>query len=101
MAESKEKRRRVGRARTRHAAFGRRRLRLVWLLAAVGLAVYLYYRPIASYLDTRNQLAQEFAAVPTIIAARGAAQSPTKIEASHFIVVVLFTRRQHTHRHSE
>ena len=64
MAESKERRKR---ARTARAAFGRRRLlRLVWLLAAVGLAVYLYYRPIASYLDTRNQLAAERAEVETL-----------------------------------
>ena len=66
MAEAKEKRGRVGRARTRRAAFGRRRLRLVWLLAAVGLAVYLYYRPIASYLDTRNELASERTEVETL-----------------------------------
>ena len=63
MADSKERRKR---ARTRRAAFGRRRLRLVWLLAAVGLSVYLYYRPIASYLDTRNELASERTEVETL-----------------------------------
>jgi len=44
----------------------RRQLRLVWLVALVGVAVYLYYRPIASYLDTRNQLAAERAEVETL-----------------------------------
>ena len=38
---------------------------MLWLLAAVGLAVYLYYRPIASYVDTRNELAAERAEVET------------------------------------
>jgi hypothetical protein len=46
--------------------FGRRRLRVLWLLAAVGLAVYLYYRPIASYLDTRDELAAGHAEVETL-----------------------------------
>jgi cell division protein FtsB len=44
----------------------RRRLRLVWLLALVGVAVYLYYRPLASYLETRNDLATRRAEVETL-----------------------------------
>jgi cell division protein FtsB len=44
----------------------RRRLRLVWLLAAVGVAAYLYYQPIASYLETRESLAAERAEVETL-----------------------------------
>ena len=71
MAEAKERRKRAGRGRTRRAAFGRRRLRLVWLLAAVGLAVYLYYRPIASYLETRDQLATSRADVETLRLVKG------------------------------
>ena len=35
---------------------GRRRLRLLWFVAIAGIAVYLYYRPITSYLETRNEL---------------------------------------------
>ena len=62
----KERRKSDGRARTRRAVFGRRRLRLLWLLAAIGLAVYLYYRPIASYVDTRNELAAERTEVETL-----------------------------------
>jgi len=38
------------------ARIGRRRLRLLWAIGIVGIAVYLYYRPIASYVETRNDL---------------------------------------------
>jgi cell division protein FtsB len=44
----------------------RRRLRLVWLTALVGLAAYLYYQPLASYLETRNDLAARRAEVETL-----------------------------------
>jgi hypothetical protein len=40
----------------RKPKIGRRRLRLLWFVAIAGIAVYLYYRPIASYLETRNDL---------------------------------------------
>jgi hypothetical protein len=55
--------RKRGRAR---ALRPRRQLRLVWLLALVGVAVYLYYRPIASYFETRNDLAARRAEVETL-----------------------------------
>ena len=32
-------------------------MRLLWALGVIGIAVYLYYRPIASYFETRNDLA--------------------------------------------
>ena len=38
---------------------GRRRLRLVWLVAVAAVTVYLYYRPLSSYFDTRARLATE------------------------------------------
>jgi hypothetical protein len=38
----------------------------VGLVVAVGAAVYLYYQPIASYLETRNELAAERAEVETL-----------------------------------
>lgn len=44
------------RRRSRRLHIGRRRLRLLWAVAIVGIAVYLYYRPIASYLETKNDL---------------------------------------------
>ena len=43
--------------RAARARIGRRRLRLLWAAAIVAIAVYLYYRPISSYLETRNDLA--------------------------------------------
>jgi len=45
---------------------GRRRLRLLWAVGLVGVAVYLYYRPIASYLETRNELAARRAEVQSL-----------------------------------
>jgi Septum formation initiator len=54
------------RARGKRGRFWRRRLRLVGLVVAVGAAVYLYYQPIASYLETRNELAAERAQVDTL-----------------------------------
>jgi hypothetical protein len=34
----------------------RRRLRLFWALSVLFVAVYLYYRPLSSYVDTRHEL---------------------------------------------
>ena len=45
---------------------GRRRLRLLWFVAIAGIAVYLYYRPIASYLETRNDLTTSRAEVDSL-----------------------------------
>lgn len=47
-------------------AIGRRRLRLFWALALVGIAAYLYYRPIASYVETRNDLTARRAEVESL-----------------------------------
>jgi cell division protein FtsB len=44
----------------------RRRLRLLWVVAIAGIAVYLYYRPLASYLETRNDLTARRAEVETL-----------------------------------
>jgi Septum formation initiator len=52
--------------KTAKARIGRRRLRLVWAIGIVGIAVYLYYRPIASYLETRNDLATRRAEVESL-----------------------------------
>lgn len=32
-------------------------MRLLWAVGILGIAVYLYYRPIASYLETKSDLA--------------------------------------------
>lgn len=45
---------------------GRRRLRLLWAVAIVGISVYLYYRPISSYLETRNDLTSSRAEVESL-----------------------------------
>ena len=50
----------------RRAPTSRRRLRLLWLVASVGLAGYLYYQPLASYLETRSDLAARHAEVETL-----------------------------------
>lgn len=54
------------RGRKAKRRIGRRRLRLLWAVAIVGIAVYLYYRPIASYLETKNDLAASRAEVETL-----------------------------------
>lgn len=63
MADSAPARRKKGRPRVTRL---RRRLRLVWLVGLVGVAVYLYYRPIASYLETRSDLAARRAEVESL-----------------------------------
>jgi hypothetical protein len=57
-----------GRAKrtTAKARTGRRRLRLLWTIGIVTIAVYLYYRPIASYLETRNDLTTRRAEVESL-----------------------------------
>ena len=54
------------RTKTRRVSRSRRRLRLVWILASVAVAVYLYYRPLASYFETRSDLATMRAEVETL-----------------------------------
>ena len=58
----------TGQARTR---IGKRRLRLLWALAFVGIATYLYYAPISSYLETRNDLTTRRAEVESLRLIRG------------------------------
>jgi hypothetical protein len=52
------------------AKAGRRRLRLLWAVVFVLGAVYVYYRPISSYLETRNELATRRAEVQSLRAVR-------------------------------
>ena len=52
--------------RTARPRIGRRRLRLLWAVAIVGIAVYLYYRPISSYLETRNDLTSSHSDVESL-----------------------------------
>ena len=54
---------------------------------AVGIAVYLYYRPIASYLETRNELTAERAEVETLRIVKAELElrlvTSTSVEATH------------------
>jgi len=64
----------------------RRRLRLLWVIAVLGAAVYLYYRPLASYFETRNDLATKRAEVETLRIARAQLElrlsNSTSVEAT-------------------
>jgi cell division protein FtsB len=44
----------------------RRQLRLVWLVGLVAVSIYLYYRPLASYFGTRNDLAAQRAELASL-----------------------------------
>jgi len=66
-----EEKARTKRRRVRRPQIGRRRLRLLWVLAIVGVTVYLYYRPISSYLETRHQLATSRADVESLRLVKG------------------------------
>ena len=50
----------------------RRRLRLIWIIASVAVAAYLYYRPLASYFETKSDLATMRAEVETLRIAKSA-----------------------------
>jgi len=60
-----------GSSREIRSRIGKRRLRLLWALAFVGIAVYLYYRPISSYLETRHDLTTRRAEVESLRLIRG------------------------------
>jgi Septum formation initiator len=44
------------------------------MIGIVGVAVYLYYRPIASYVETRNDLSSQRAEVESLRLVRGELQ---------------------------
>ena len=72
----------AGRAREKEDArrahtrprIGRRRLRVLWIVGIFAIAVYLYYRPISSYLETRNELATTRAGVESLRLVKGELQ---------------------------
>jgi len=66
-------RERASRKPTR-SRIARRRLRLLWGIAVVVAAVYLYYRPLSSYIETRNDLSARQAEVETLRQSRSALQ---------------------------
>jgi Septum formation initiator len=64
----------------------KRRLRLLWLTVFVCAAAYLYYQPLASYFETRNDLAARRAEVETMRIAKAELEarleSATSVEAT-------------------
>jgi Septum formation initiator len=64
----------------------KRRLRLLWLTAFVCAAAYLYYQPLSSYFETRNDLATRRAEVETMRIAKAELESrlesATSVEAT-------------------
>ena len=64
----------------------RRRFRLLWLTALVAVAAYLYYQPLSSYLETRNDLAARRAEVETLRIAKAGLElrltSSTSLEST-------------------
>ncbi len=66
--------RREPRRGSRRPRIGRRRLRLIWAVTIVVVAVYLYYRPLSSYFETRDDLAARQAEVESLRQARSALQ---------------------------
>jgi cell division protein FtsB len=57
---------RTGDRRKRTKRAGRRRLRLLGLVGVVAVTAYLYYAPLASYFETRSELAAARAEVAVL-----------------------------------
>jgi cell division protein FtsB len=78
----RSKKRRAG----KRAPRSKRRLRLLWLIALVGVAAYLYYQPLSSYFETRNDLSARRAEVETLRIAKAELElrleSSTSLEAT-------------------
>jgi hypothetical protein len=59
---------------------------LLWLTALVGFAAYLYYQPLASYFETRNDLASRRAEVNMLRIAKNGLElrlvNSTSVEAT-------------------
>jgi cell division protein FtsB len=56
----------AGKTSTKRVLRSKRRLRLLWPLLIVGVAAYLYSQPLASYFETRNDLASRRAEVDSL-----------------------------------
>ena len=72
MAKGKTAARSGRRTKARRVSRSRRRLRLIWIIASVAVAAYLYYRPLASYFETKSDLATMRAEVETLRIAKSA-----------------------------
>jgi hypothetical protein len=74
-----------GRA-SRRSVVRTRRLRALWLVGLLAISVYLYYRPLTSYFDTRSDLAGTRAQVESLREAKtrleGRLAFSTSVEAT-------------------
>ena len=86
MAARRDERGEGKRTRRRRVPRSRRRLRLVWLVVLVGVVAYLYYRPLASYVETRSDLAAREAEVEALRTVKAGLEqrlaSSTSLEAT-------------------
>jgi cell division protein FtsB len=64
----------------------KRRLRLLWFVGLIGVVAYLYYQPLSSYFETRNDLSARRAEVESLRIARAELErrleSSTSLEAT-------------------
>ncbi|MBA2741105.1 MAG: septum formation initiator family protein [Actinobacteria bacterium] len=58
------------RRKTSRSAARSRRLRAVFFVVVLGAAAYLYYQPLSSYVERRNELVETRAEVETLRAAK-------------------------------
>jgi cell division protein FtsB len=76
----------AGRSKKKRVPRSKRRLRLLWLAALVGVTAYLYYQPLSSYLETRNDLSARRAEVQALRVTKAELeqrlQSSTSVEAT-------------------
>ena len=70
------------RAAKRRPPQKRRRLRLVWVVAVVVVTVYLYYKPLSSYFDTRARLAAERTEVASLRATKARLEQRLSVSTS-------------------
>ena len=72
----------AGKPKKKRAPRSKRRLRLIWLGALVLVVSYFYYQPLASYVDTRNELSTARAEVETLRIAKASLESRLQSSAS-------------------
>jgi cell division protein FtsB len=70
-----------GRKRSSKRA-GRRRLRLLWLGAVLAVTAYVYYAPLASYFETRGELAAARAEVVVLRETRDRLEERLQVSTS-------------------
>jgi cell division protein FtsB len=72
----------AGRPKKKRVPRSKRRLRLLWLGALLLVASYLYYQPLSSYMQARNDLATARAEVETLRIAKAELENRLQSSAS-------------------